>query len=138
MKHFTDWPQQTRTVQTLTVQKRRKDCGFTRDLFLSAGKDSGRSTRAFFCLSKDLQRLPNPSASCICNDIILPLSSDTGGIFKSQPSDVSCYRLTSICLSVSPDVSWYEYICLVKALKLLIPAHTTCLLMTGWIRRSIR
>lgn len=65
-----------------------------------------------------------------------------GDFFKANPA---MFRVTAspaaVCLRLSPDVSWYEDICLVKALKalkLLIRAHTACLLMTGGIPRPIR
>lgn len=65
-----------------------------------------------------------------------------GDFFKADPA---MFRVTAspaaVCLRLSPDVSWYEDICLVKALKalkLLIRAHTACFLMTGGIPRPIR
>lgn len=62
--------------------------------------------------------------------------------FKANPTmfRVSASR-ASVCLHLSPDVSWYEDIRLVKplkALKLLIPGHTACLLMTGRIPSPFR
>lgn len=47
----------------------------------------------------------------------------------------------SVCPRLSPDVSWYEDICLVKPLKaskLLIPAHVACLLITGQMPSPFR
>lgn len=113
------------------------DCGFKRDLFLSAGKDLALSTQSPNACLNTFRGYPIHQLY-ICSDIIQTWLE----FLKTNPAmfHVTASR-ASVCLCLSPDVSCYEDICLVKALKalkLLIPAHTACLLMTGWILRPIR
>lgn len=75
-----------RTVQTLTVRKRRKDCGFTRDLFLSAGKDSGRSTRAFFACLKTFRGYPIHQLHVFVMTLFCLFLQTQGEFLKDNPA----------------------------------------------------
>lgn len=118
------------------------DCGFKRDLFLSAGKDLALSTQTPHACLNTFRGYSIHQLYVFVMTLFYLFLQTKGEFLKANPAmfHVTASR-ASVCLRLSPDVSWYEDICLVKALKaleLLIPAHTACLLMTGWILRPIR
>lgn len=129
MKHFTDWPQQTRAPQTVAVRKWRKDksrratCGLNgTSSCLSLSTQTPRA-----CLNT-FRGEPIHQLYVYVMALIFLFLQTWGDFFKANPA---MFRVAAsppaVCLRLSPDVSWYEDICLVKALKalkLLIRAHT--------------